>query len=122
MPRLGEVWDTEFDPVIGHEQGGRRPALIISSDEFNDIPHGLRIVVPFTSVDRGIPSHIRLEPAEGGLAKASILMCEQAKSISVLRCRKRRGVVSQQIVRTAQAMVGVFLGIEQLPPPPEPPG
>lgn len=110
-PRHGEVWDVEFDPVIGHEQGGRRPSLIVSNDQFNDVPHGLCIVVPFTTVHRGVPSHIQVGPPEGGLTTTSYLMCEQAKSISVLRCRKRRGMVGIEIVQAAQSAVGLFLDL-----------
>jgi mRNA interferase MazF len=97
---------------MGHEQGGRRPALVISSDQFNMVPHGLCIVVPMTTVNRGIASHIQVEPPEGGLSTPSVLMCEQAKSISVLRCRKRRGAMMPEIVQTAQALVGLFLDLD----------
>ena len=111
-PRYGEVWDTEFDPVTGHEQGGRRPALIISNDQFNMVPHGLCIVVPMTTVNRGIASHIPVEPPEGGLMTPSVLMCEQAKSVSVLRCRKRRGMLAGDLVQATQTMVGLFLDLD----------
>lgn len=118
-PRHGEVWDVVFEPVVGHEQGGRRPALIISNDTFNVVPHGLCFVVPMTSVHRGVPSHIQVEPPEGGLEFDSVLMCEQAKSVSVLRCRKRRGVMAPELVRAAQTMVRFFLDVGTAPMPGE---
>ncbi len=37
-PRVGEMWDVNFSPNVGHEQGGIRPALVISSDQFDNVP------------------------------------------------------------------------------------
>jgi PemK-like, MazF-like toxin of type II toxin-antitoxin system len=48
-PVRGEVWDVDLKPVLGHEQGRIRPALIVSVDQFNQGPSGLVIVVPMTT-------------------------------------------------------------------------
>ncbi|HEY3999133.1 MAG TPA: type II toxin-antitoxin system PemK/MazF family toxin [Candidatus Xenobia bacterium] len=66
-PLRGEIWLADMDPVRGHEQGGRRPVLVVSVDPFNQGPAGLVIVLPMTSRARGIPSHGVVEPPEGGL-------------------------------------------------------
>jgi mRNA interferase MazF len=47
-PARGEVWMVDFDPTKGHEQGGRRPALVVSVDVFNSGPAELVIVLPIT--------------------------------------------------------------------------
>ncbi len=108
-PRTGEVWDIDFDPQVGREQGGVRPALVISNDQFNRLPNGLSIVVPITGTDRNIPLHIRLQPPEGGLTKPSVVMCDQARAQSNQRFLRRRGVVSPEIVALVQAMVGACI-------------
>ena len=43
-PSRGEVWDLQFEPAIGHEQAGSRPALILSEDLFNEGPAGMVVV------------------------------------------------------------------------------
>src|SRR5438128_11466126 len=48
-PIRGEVWLIDLNPVRGHEQAGRRPALVVSDDLFNQGPAGLVIVLPITS-------------------------------------------------------------------------
>ena len=108
-PMAGEVWDLLLDPQVGHEQGGFRPALVISNDRFNRVPNGLHIVVPITGTDRGIRFHVRVDAPEGGLTKPSVIMCDQARSQSVMRFRRRRGVVTSGILRQVQEMVGAFV-------------
>lgn len=108
-PMVGEVWDLLLDPRVGREQGGRRPALVISNDHFNRIPNGLCFIVPITGTDRGLRFHLPIKAPEGGLAKDSVLMCDQARSQSLLRFRRRRGSVSPELLRRVQEMVGMFI-------------
>ncbi len=105
LPMAGEVWDVDLDPHIGREQGGRRPALVISNDDFNFIPNDLIIIAPITGADRGIRYHIRLQPPEGGLTKPSVIMSDQVKSASVLRFHRHRGAVSAVTLLRVQEMV-----------------
>lgn len=106
---VGEIWDVDFSPHVGREQGGIRPALVISNDFFNRVPNGLCIVVPITGTDRGIRYHVRVEPPHGGLSKPSVIMCDQARSQSELRFLRRRGRIPDALVAQVQAMVGEFI-------------
>ena len=56
--------------------------------------------------DRGIRSHLRISPPEGGLTKPSLILCDQARAQSELRFMRRRGQVSADIVRHVQQLVG----------------
>lgn len=92
--RRGSVWFVNLDPVIGHEQGGHRPALVVSSDHLHVIPSRLAIVIPITTRDRGLRAHIPIAPPEGGLAHPSLAMTEQPRTISVQRLNRRLGSVA----------------------------
>lgn len=81
-PSRGEIWLVDFDPTRGHEQAGRRPALIISDDNFNRGHSGLVFAIPLTTRQRGIPSHVPVNPPEGGVRSASFVKCEDLRSIS----------------------------------------
>lgn len=105
-PKVGEIWDVDFDPRVGREQGGIRPALVISNDYFNRVPNGLHFVAPITGTDRNIRYHVRVASPEGGLTKPSVVMCDQARSQSEQRFLRRRGGVSAEVVKRVQAMVG----------------
>lgn len=108
-PRLGEVWSATFDPVQGHEQGGVRPGLVISNDQFNRTPHTFCILVPLTRTDRGIPSHIPIHPPEGGMRELSFALCEQVKSLSVTRLHRRLGTVDPSTTDRVQAVIRKFI-------------
>ncbi|MBF5059143.1 type II toxin-antitoxin system PemK/MazF family toxin [Candidatus Neptunochlamydia vexilliferae] len=93
-PKQGEIWLFDPDPINGREVGTKvRPALIISADSFNEGLSALVIVVPMTSKDQGIFSHVRFDPPEGGIKVPSFAVCEQIRSISKNRLIKKMGMV-----------------------------
>lgn len=112
--RRGDVWWVDLDPVRGREQGRTRPALVISADVFNLGPAGLVIVVPITTADRGIPTHIEILPSEGGLTRRSFAKVEDVRSISTLRLQNRIGRVKVDTLRQIEGVLVILLGI-QLP-------
>src|SRR5438477_7496859 len=54
-PAPGEIWPARLDSIVGHEQGGERPCLVISDDRFNQTRAELVIVIPVTRTDLGSP-------------------------------------------------------------------
>lgn len=92
-PRRGEIWLVDFGTPIGHEQGYRRPAVVVSADRMNSSRAGLAIVVPVTRTHRGLPSHVEIEPAASGLREISYAKCEDVKSVSVERLVHRIGTI-----------------------------
>ncbi len=87
VPRKGEIMVLTFDPQSGHEQRGRRPALVVSNDLFNRHT-GLSIACPITSTRRDFPLHVVVPP---GVGVTGYVMVEQVKSID-FRARKARRV------------------------------
>ncbi|HEV7942534.1 MAG TPA: type II toxin-antitoxin system PemK/MazF family toxin [Solirubrobacteraceae bacterium] len=97
-PRRAEVWLLDFGDPVGREQSGRRPAVVVSSDLLNDSRAGIVVVVPITTTDRGLPSHIEIDPINSGLDKISYAKCEDVKSVSEQRLIARLGAVDQQAI------------------------
>jgi mRNA interferase MazF len=91
--RQGDVWEARPEPVVGHEQGGTRPVLVVSVDRISAGPGELCIVVPFTRTNRDTPLHVRVEPPEGGLTSVSFALCENVRAISRERLAERLGGV-----------------------------
>lgn len=82
-----------LDPVVGHEQGGERPAVIVSTDPLNLGRSRLVALAPITTRDRGSPLHVRVVPPEGGLDRISFVLCDHLRFVSQLRLRRRLGSV-----------------------------
>ncbi|MFI5343343.1 MAG: type II toxin-antitoxin system PemK/MazF family toxin [Chlamydiales bacterium] len=98
-PMQGEVWFFDPDPIIGNEIGKKiRPCLIISSNSWNKIRSGLVIIVPITSVDKNILTHVRIDPPDGGLKNISFALCEQIRSISKERLKHKIGSVKSHSI------------------------
>jgi mRNA interferase MazF len=83
IPKKGDFVALTFDPQSGHEQKGRRPALVVSNTLFNERT-GLAIVCPLTTTDRKYPFHV---PVTGNPNVTGFVMVEQVKSIEY-RARK----------------------------------
>jgi len=77
IPEKGDFITLTFDPQSGHEQKGRRPALVVSNFVFNRAT-GLAIVCPITNTDRQIPFHLAV-PSSASLT--GFVMVEQVKSV-----------------------------------------
>jgi mRNA interferase MazF len=78
IPRQGDLVHLTFDPQSGHEQKGRRPALVISHQAFNKAT-GLTIVCPVTNTDAKIPFHVKIPSSVKNIT--GFIMTEQVKSV-----------------------------------------
>ena len=110
-PMRGEVWLTDFNPSRGHEQSGRRPALVVSVDLFNHGPAGLVIVVPITSKAKAVPFHVVVEPPEAGLTQTSYVKCEDVRSVSRERLLDRWGEVSEATMNAVEDRLRILMGL-----------
>jgi mRNA interferase MazF len=113
MANRGEVWLADFDPVRGHEQGRQRPALILSTDQFNNGPAELVVVIPFTTRERArMPLRVRVDPPEAGLRETSWALCEAIRSISTERLVDGPwGTVSARTLSTIEYRVRTLLDL-----------
>ena len=110
-PMRGEIWTVDLDPSRGHEQAGKRPALVLSTDLFNQGHAGLVIVLPITSKAKGIPFHVEIDPPEGGVKTKSFIKCEDIRSVARERLSKRWGTVSQQTLHAIADRVRILLDL-----------
>ena len=75
----GDIVYLDFDPQSGHEQKGRRPALVVSNNLFNRVS-SLTLVCPITHTDRGHPFHVRLDKQT---RTDGVIMCDQARMLDL---------------------------------------
>jgi len=107
----GEIWLVNLDPTLGREQAGTRPALIISENLFNQSHAELVIVIPITSQNRNIRSHVRIAKGESGLSLESFAKCEDVRSIAKQRLTKRLGKVSKPVIESVEEKLRFLIGL-----------
>ncbi len=87
MVKRGEIYFVDLDPVEGREQSGRRPVLVVSSDEINRSALVVTVVVGTGGdrVKRDYPVNVRVKPEETGLPNETVFLCFQIRSIDASR-------------------------------------
>ncbi len=110
-PIRGEVWLLDLGELVGHEQGWRRPALVISADRWNRHAQTV-VVVPLTRTSHDLPTRVELEPtAENGLHENSYARCEDVRSVSAARLVRRLGRVDVVGLAAVGRVLRIFLEI-----------
>jgi mRNA interferase MazF len=110
-PSRGDVWLINFDPTVGREPAGTRPALVISVDAFNQGPADLVVVLPITSKDKRQPIHVAIKPPEGGLKMVSFIKCDDVRSVSKERLKKFYGTISAQTMAEVEKRIRILLDL-----------
>lgn len=80
MVKQGDIIRVNFSPQAGHEQSGRRPALVISNYSFTQIMQKAAMVCPITQTDKNFPFHIKLDDRT---QTTGFVLCDQAKIIDL---------------------------------------
>src|SRR4051794_11398073 len=108
----GDVWFVDLsDKGRGREQAGNRPALIVSVDKFNHGPAELIIAIPISSTAKGIPTHVELNPPEGGVTMRCFVKCEAIVSISTERLLKQMGRVKPPTLEKVEGTLKILLDL-----------
>ena len=90
--KRGEIYYADLSPVIGSEQGGVRPVLIVQNDVGNRYsPTVIAAAITSQKEKNNLPTHIRVDANGCGLAKDSIVLLEQVRTIDKQRLKERMG-------------------------------
>lgn len=111
QPSRGDIWMVNLDPIVGHEQAGTRPALIVSVDELNHGPAELVTILPITTTERDLASRVRVPKGQGGLWETSYIKCEEVRTISKERLLRKMGNPDPKYLLQAMTNVRFFLGL-----------
>jgi mRNA interferase MazF len=109
--RTGEIWLAELDPTVGHEQGGRRPIVVVSSEGLHSLPINMIIVVPLTGYDRGLVTQPRMAHERSGLRRDSFARPEDLRAIDAARLQRRLGRVDDSELSEIRKVMRYFLDL-----------
>lgn len=109
--RRGDLFYTDLNPVVGSEQGGIRPVLVIQNDVGNHFsPTVVAAAITSRKAKNSLPTHILLENVPG-LAPTSLLLLEQLRTIDRKRLRGYIGRISKEKMLEVDAALAISIGI-----------
>ena len=114
--KKGDLFFADLSPVVGSEQGGVRPVLVVQNDVGNK--YSPTIIVAAVTSQTGKakhPTHVELKATQGGLSKNSVVLLEQLRTIDKQRLKERIGSLSESQLPVVDEALGVSLGIANLP-------
>jgi len=93
-PRIApwQLWSVDLGTTIGHEQGGLRPSIVVSSSTHCRFPIDMALIVPLTTRDRGLDHHVRIDSTESGLNRPSWARTEDIRAVTTTRFTRPRPI------------------------------
>ena len=108
----GEVFYADLSPVVGSEQGGIRPVLIVQNEIGNRHSPTVIAAAITSRLDKArLPTHINIRAEDTGLAKDSVVLLEQIRTLDKRRLRERMGRVDGAVMEQVDAAIAVSFGL-----------
>lgn len=110
--RRGEIYYADLSPVVGSEQGGMRPVLIVQNDVGNRYsPTVIAAAITSQQNKARLPTHIEIEARTYGLSKNSVVLLEQMRTLDKRRLRERMGCLDEKAMQRVDGAIAVSLGL-----------
>ena len=110
--KRGDIYYADLSPVVGSEQGGVRPVLIVQNDTGNrHSPTVIAVAITSQTGKARLPTHISLAPASCGLPKESIILLEQIRTLDKRRLREHMGHLDEGQMRQVDTAIAVSFGL-----------
>ena len=110
--RRGDIFYADLSPVIGSEQGGLRPVLIVQNDVGNRYsPTVIAAAITSRMGKTKLPTHIDVSAPEVGLAKDSVILLEQIRTLDKQRLKEKMGHLDDATMRVVNSAIQVSFGL-----------
>ena len=110
--KRGDIYYADLSPVVGSEQGGMRPVLIVQNDTGNK--HSPTVIAAAITSQTGksrLPTHIELDAQSVGLSRNSVILLEQIRTIDKSRLRERMGKLDDTTMTKVDNAIAVSFGL-----------
>ena len=112
--KRGDIFYADLSPVVGSEQGGTRPVLIVQNDMGNKhSPTVIAAAITSQTNKAKLPTHIELAGHAVGLTKDSVVLLEQIRTIDKRRLREHMGHVDESMMNRVDTAIAVSFGLPQ---------
>ena len=110
--KRGDIYYADLSPVVGSEQGGMRPVLIVQNDVGNKHSPTVIAAAITSQINKAkLPTHIELGAKTYGLSKDSVILLEQIRTIDKKRLKDRMGKLDDQLMNRVDNAIAVSFGL-----------
>ncbi len=110
--KRGDIYYADLSPVVGSEQGGLRPVLIVQNDVGNRYsPTVIAAAITSRMGKTRLPTHIDIYAKEVGLAKDSVILLEQIRTLDKRRLREKMGHLEDSVMQRVNTAISVSFGL-----------
>ena len=110
--KRGDIYYADLSPVVGSEQGGLRPVLIVQNDVGNRYsPTVIAAAITSKMGKTRLPTHIDIYAREVGLAKDSVILLEQVRTLDKRRLREKMGHLEENVMQRVNEAISVSFGL-----------
>lgn len=111
--RRGDIYYADLSPVVGSEQGGIRPVLIVQNDVGNKHSPTVIAAAITSQINKArLPTHIELSAQTYGLTKDSVVLLEQIRTIDKKRLKERMGRLDNELMGKIDNAIAVSFGLQ----------
>lgn len=115
--RRGDIYYADLSPVIGSEQGGIRPVLIVQNDIGNKYsPTVIAAAITSRTGKSKLPTHIEVYADKYGLARDSVILLEQIRTLDKKRLKEKMGRLDEDVMGQVNDAITVSFGLEETSP------
>lgn len=112
MVKRGDIYYADLSPVVGSEQGGMRPVLIVQNNVGNHYSPTVIVAAITTKIQKGkMPTHVEVKANESGLEKDSVVLLEQVRTIDKQRLRDKVTQLSAQEMELVDEALAISVGL-----------
>ena len=113
--KRGDIFYADLSPVVGSEQGGTRPVLIVQNDTGNKhSPTVIAAAITSQTNKAKLPTHIKLTGGSVGLSKDSVVLLEQIRTIDKRRLREHMGRLDESMMNRVDNAIAVSFGLPKV--------
>ncbi len=113
--KRGDIYYADLSPVVGSEQGGIRPVLIVQNDVGNRFsPTVIAAAITSQSDKTDLPTHIKVNGATSGLTRDSIVLLEQVRTIDKRRLKEKMGALDARAMNRIDQALSISFGLGNL--------
>jgi len=113
--KRGEIYFAQLNPVVGSEQGGIRPVLVIQNNIGNQYSPTTIVLAITSQINKAkMPTHVEIKAEAYGLDKDSVILAEQIRTIDKMRLKQKIATLDEETMQKVNQALNISLGLTEI--------